>query len=56
MDSTLALLFKIVIYNPNYRMMQEKTFVIEFLDTGGLINFEHDSVLVNTHLYRSEVH
>lgn len=56
MDSTLALLFKVVVYNPNYRMMHEKTFLIEFLDTGGLINFEHDSVLVNTHLYRSEGH
>lgn len=34
-------------------MINQKRFVIEFLETGGFINFEHDSILVNTKLYRN---
>lgn len=40
-------------YNPNLFMINQKRFVIEFLETGGFINFEHDSILVNTRLYRN---
>ena len=53
MDSTLALLFIFNIYNPNYHMAQEKRFLIEFLETGGLINMEHGATMVNAKLYRT---
>ena len=33
-------------------MFAEKTFTIEFLQTGGIINFEHNTIFANMRLYR----
>ena len=56
MDSTLAIIFQFYVYNPNLYIMNEKRIVIEFLETGGIINMEHDSLLINTKLYRTTLH
>lgn len=53
MQSTLSIIIQFVIYNPNLQLLQEKHFAIEYLEPGGIINFEHDTKLVNTKLYRS---
>lgn len=53
MPATIAIKVEFYVYNPNLYMMNQKRFVIEFLETGGFINFEHDAVLVNTKLYRT---
>jgi len=34
-------------------MMNEKRIVIEFMETGGFINLEHDSLMLNMRLYRT---
>lgn len=33
-------------------MIDEKRIVIEFLEPGGFINMEHESLLINMKLYR----
>lgn len=48
----IAIKVEFYVYNPNLYMLNQKRFVIEFLETGGFINFEHDSILINTKLYR----
>lgn len=53
MHGTIAIKVQFYVYNPNLYMMNQKRFVIEFLETGGFINFEHDAILVNTRLYRN---
>jgi len=42
MGSTLAIIMQFYVYNPNLYIMNEKRIVIEFLETGGFINLEHD--------------
>jgi hypothetical protein len=37
-------------------MLAKKTLVIEFMDAGGFINFQHESVLMNMKLYRTVKH
>lgn len=53
MPSTLVLLFIFNVYNPNLQMIQEKRFLIEFLETGGLINLEHSARNINAKLFRN---
>lgn len=36
-------------------MLNEKRVVIEFLETGGFINLEHDHLLLNAKLYRTNM-
>ena len=52
-NSTLAFIIQFYVYNPNYYMVNEKRVVVEFLETGGFINMEHDHLLINTKLYRT---
>lgn len=56
MPSTLAIIIQFYVYNPNLQMMCEKRITIEFMETGGIINMEHDSVLINMRLYRTWQH
>jgi len=44
------------IYNPNLNLVNEKRVVVEFLETGGFINLEHDSLIINMKLYRTTGH
>ena len=52
MDSTLAIMVEFYLYNPNLRQAAEKRVIVEFLETGGFINFEHDVMLINMMLTR----
>lgn len=52
--ATLAIIIQFNIFNPNLEMLLNKRLVIEFIETGGFINFEHDAIMVNTRLYRNE--
>ena len=51
--ATVALLMEFQVYNPNLWMMAKKTFVIEFMEAGGFINFQHETLMINMRLYRS---
>lgn len=53
MNSTLAIKIQFTVYNPNLALLAEKRIIIEFLETGGFINLEHDSVLLNSKLTRT---
>jgi hypothetical protein len=33
-------------------LLNEKTGIVEFLDAGGFITFDHDNLLINMRLYR----
>lgn len=52
MNSTLAIIMQFYVYNPNLYIMNEKRIIVEFLETGGFINLEHDQLLINMRLYR----
>ena len=51
-ESTLSIIIQLNVYNPNLFIVNQKRIVIEFLETGGIINLEHDSILTNMRLYR----
>ena len=51
-DASLAIIMSFYVYNPNLFMIDEKRIVIEFLEPGGFINMEHESLLINMKLYR----
>jgi hypothetical protein len=53
MNSTLAIIFQFYVYNPNLYLINEKRIVIEFFETGGFYNLEHDSILINMKLTRT---
>ena len=53
MNSTLAFIMQFYVYNVNLEMIDEKRVVVEFLEQGAFINLEHDSLLMNTKLYRN---
>ena len=38
-DATVAILLEFQIYNPNLYMLAKKSFVLEFMEAGGFINF-----------------
>jgi hypothetical protein len=52
MGSTLSIIISVYVYNPNLYIVDEQRIVIEFLETGGLINLGHESLLINMKLYR----
>ena len=54
MKSTLAVIMQFYVYNPNLFLVQEKRIVLEFLETGGFINMEHDSIIINMKLTRND--
>jgi hypothetical protein len=56
MGSTLSLIISVYVYNPNLFICDEQRIVIEFLETGGLINLGHESLLINMKLYRTTTH
>lgn len=49
----LAILMSFYVYNSNLWLLEEKRIVIEWLDSGGFINMEHDQVIINIRLYRN---
>ena len=53
MDSTIAIMIEFYLYNPNLYQVAEKRMIIEFIETGGFINLEHQVMLINMMLYRS---
>jgi hypothetical protein len=53
MDSTIAFIIEFYMYNPNLYQIGEKRMIIEFIETGGFINLEHQVMLINGMLYRS---
>ena len=53
MDSTIAIMIEFYLYNPNLSQVAEKRMIIEFIETGGFINLEHQVMLMNMKLYRS---
>ena len=56
MSSTLSIIISVYVYNPNLYICNEQRIIIEFLETGGLINLGHESLLINMKLYRSPSH
>ena len=56
MGSTLSIIISLYVYNPNLYVVDEQRIIIEFLETGGLINLGHDSLLINMKLYRKTTH
>lgn len=52
LPSTLSIIISVYVYNPNLYIVDEQRIVIEFLETGGLINLGHESLLINMKLYR----
>ena len=40
------------LYNPNLRQAAEKRVIVEFLETGGFINFETEVMTINMMLTR----
>jgi hypothetical protein len=53
LNSTLAIIFQFNVYNPNLQLVSEKRIVLEFFETGGFINLEHDQVITNMKLSRT---
>jgi hypothetical protein len=53
MDSTISVMLEFYLYNLNLYQVAEKRIIIEFIETGGFINFEHQIMLINGMLYRS---
>lgn len=51
-DASLAIVITFYVYNPNLYFIDEKRIAIEFLEPGGFINMEHESLLINMKLYR----
>ena len=51
--ATVALIMEFQVYNPNLYMLAKKTFVIEFMEAGGFINFQHETLMMNMRLYRT---
>jgi len=35
-------------------LLNEKKGIVEFLDAGGFISFDHDNLLINMRLYRDD--
>lgn len=56
MGSTLSIILSVYVYNPNLYVIDEQRIIIEFLETGGLINLSHESLMINMKLYRSPWH
>jgi len=56
MGSTLTIIISVYVYNPNLYIVDEQRIVIEFLETGGIINLGHESLLINMKLYRQFGH
>ena len=53
MDSTISVHMSFYLYNPNLNQVAEKRIIIEFIETGGFINIEHEVKTINIKLYRS---
>ena len=44
-----------ICYDDMLHIMNEKKGIVEFLDAGGFISFDHDNLLINMRLYRDNI-
>lgn len=56
MKASVAVIMQFYVYNPNMRMIAEKSIGFEFLEPGGFINVEHTIRITNTKLFRKPIH
>ena len=55
MKASVAVVMQFYVYNPNLRMIAEKSIAFEFLETGGFINVEHTIKISNTMFFRDTI-
>ena len=56
MQASVAIIMQFYVYNPNLRMIAEKSIGFEFLEYGGFINVEHTIRITNTKFFRQPIH